>query len=82
MLLDFSFSNTALYQASVIIVFRQSSCCSKEKYLNLTKKQNQLLYMFDVVKKRNAFVGLLSNITISYRGPSIVQKIFSAYIYF
>ena len=50
MLLDLSFSNTALYQASVI-VFKESSCCSKEKYLNLTKKQNQLLYMFDVVKK-------------------------------
>ena len=50
MLLDLSFSNTTLYEASVI-VFRESSCCSKEKYLNLTKKQNQLLYMFDVVKK-------------------------------
>ena len=50
MLLDLSFSNTALYQASVR-VFRESRCCSKERYLNLTKKQNQLLYMFDVVKK-------------------------------
>ena len=50
MLLDLYFSNTALYQASVI-VFRESSCCSKERYLDLTKKQNQLLYMFDVVKK-------------------------------
>ena len=50
MLLDLSFSNTSLYQAS-FIVFRESSCCSKERYLNITKQQNQLLYMFDVVKK-------------------------------
>ena len=64
--LDLSFSNTALYQASVL-VFRESSRCSKERYLYLTKKQKLLLYryMFDVVKK-NSFVSLFSNITISY----------------
>ena len=50
MSIDLYFSNTALYQASVK-VFRERSCCSKERNLNLTKIQNQLLYMFDVVKK-------------------------------
>ena len=50
MSIDLYFSNTALYQASVK-VFRERSCCSKERNLNLTKIQNQLLYMFDVVEK-------------------------------
>ena len=59
MSIDLYFSNTALYQDSVK-VFRERSCCSKERNLNLTKIQNQLLYMFDVVKK-NYFVSLLSN---------------------
>ena len=49
MSIDLYFSNSALYQASVK-VFRERSCCSKEKNLNLTKIQNHLLYMFDVVK--------------------------------
>ena len=59
MSIDLYFSNTALYQNSVK-VFRERSCCSKERNLNLIKIQNQLLYMFDVVKK-NYFVSLLSN---------------------
>ena len=59
MSIDLYFSNTALYQDSVK-VFRERSCCSKERNLNLTKIQNQLLYMFDVVKK-NYFVSLLSS---------------------
>ena len=50
MSIDLYFSNTALYQDSVK-VFRERSCCSKERNLNLTKIQNQLLYMFDVLKK-------------------------------
>ena len=59
MSIDLYFSNTALYQDSVK-VFRERSCCSKERNVNLTKIQNQLLYMFDAVKK-NYFVSLLSN---------------------
>ena len=51
MSIDLYFSNTALYQDSVK-VFRERSCCCKERNLNLTKIQNQLLYMFDVVKKK------------------------------
>ena len=51
MSIDLYFSNTALYQDSVKVV-RERSCCSKERNVNLTKIQNQLLYMFDVVKKK------------------------------
>ena len=72
MLLDFYFSNAALYQASVI-VFRGSSFCSKERYLNLTKMQNQVLYMFDVVKK-NSFVSLSSK---KYSFVSLLSKKYS-----
>ena len=50
MSIDLYFSNTALYQDSVK-VFREGSCCSKERNLNLTKIQNQLLYVWCGKKK-------------------------------